>query len=120
MNKDKVFLDRNNIINWIPENPTGDIEGTILSFDVMRELLNECGPTSVLVDLSKAIRPDASQRKIMIERIKDDLGNIKKGAIFGNTPLMKAVAYFVINATGIKNIKFFDSRNQAMTWLRQE
>lgn len=118
MNKDKIFVDRNNVLNWIPENPTGDTEGTILSFDVMENLLDQHGPMSIIVDLSKSLRPDSSQRHIIIGRLKEHMHQINKIALFGESPLMKAVAHFIINASGFTNIKFFQNRQQARQWLK--
>jgi len=118
MSKDKVFLDKNNIISWIPENQSGDTEGTKTAFDVLESLITDHNATSILVDLSKAEKPSSEQRKIMVQRIKDNYDMIKKVALFGDTPLMKVVAYFIINASELKNIRFFSSRSQALTWLK--
>ncbi len=117
---DKVFIDSHNFINWIVENPTGDIEGTRLAIEVMIQLLEESDPMSILVDLSKGHRPNAEQRNIVIQAIKDNFDKIKKIAIFGESPLMKAVAYFILNATGYNHIRFFSIRHLAEAWLHEK
>ena len=118
--KGKIFIDSSKIINWIPEDPTGDVEGTKLAMDVMESLIEEQGPSSILVDLSKAPRPNGLQRQIMINSIQSNFHNIRKIAIFGENALMKAVAYFVVNTSGYGNLKFFSNRSEATQWLLTE
>ena len=117
--KGKVFVDSAQIVNWIPEDPTGDIEGTKLAMDVLESIIEEAGPSLILVDLTKGLRPNALQRQIIINAIRRNFNNIQKVAIFGESALMKAVAFFVINASGYSNMKFFPSRSQAIQWLQQ-
>ena len=118
--KGKVFADSAGIINWIPEDPTGDVEGTKLAVNVIEGLLDEQGPSTILVDLSKAPRPNALQRQIVINGLQSNFHNITKIAFFGHNALMKAVAYFVINNAGFQNIRFFANRNQATQWLLEK
>lgn len=117
--KDKVFVDNEGILNWIPENVTGDVEGTSLSINVLTDLLEEHAPAMILVDLSKAERPNALQRQIIINAVQSNKHNIKRVALFGETPLMKAVAFFIINASGYDCMRFFSSRNKATMWLKE-
>lgn len=118
--KGKVFIDRHNIINWVPEDPTGDVEGTKLACDVMQNLLEEHGPMNILVDLTKAPLPDLQQRTVVIDAIKKNFQWIKRIAIFGESPIMKVVASFIIMTAGYGNVRFFSSRNQARAWLEEE
>ncbi|MBI4091097.1 MAG: STAS/SEC14 domain-containing protein [Candidatus Komeilibacteria bacterium] len=117
--KGKVFVDSAQIVNWIPEDPTGDIEGTKLAMEVMEGIVEEQGPSLILVDLTKGQRPNALQRQIIINTIRSNMHSIKKIAIFGESALMKAVAFFVINTSGYSNMRFFSSRSQAIQWLQQ-
>ncbi len=117
--KDRVFVDSDNILNWIPGNQTGDVEGTSMSVNVLSELLEERSPSCVLVDLSRAQRPNTLQRQIIINGLQSNRHNIQKIALFGESPLMKAVSYFIINTSGYENMKFFSSRNKAVTWLKE-
>lgn len=116
---EKVFLDNHRILNWTPENPTGDIAGTRLSLDVMQSLLDEHGPLSILVDLSKAPLPSPEQRAMEINSLQINAHRIKKIALFGHTPLLKVVAYYIIHATNFDAMKFFNSRTEAVAWLRE-
>lgn len=115
--KDKVFIDDRNILNWIPENDPGDAEGTKIAIDLMKELLDENAPMPIIVDLSKAKRPDKNQRQIIISGLQNNFHAISKVALFGDTPLLKTIAYFIIKTSGFENMRFFDSRNKAMSWL---
>ena len=113
----KIFADSNKIINWIPENPTGDVSGTKIAMDLISNLLEEQEKSSILVDLTKSFRPNTAQRQIIINALKNNFHNISKIAIFGENALMKAVAAFIINASGYTNMHFFVNRNQATQWL---
>ena len=118
--KGKIFADTNNIIHWMPENPTGDLEGVTLAMDILEQLVNDHKPAMILVDLSKGQRPDAASRQMIISTIKRNAPSIKKNALCGHSPLMKAVAFFVINTSGYKNMRFFPSRHEASAWLMEE
>ncbi len=117
--KDRVFVDNDGILNWIPGNTTGDVEGTSLSVNVLTGLLEEHGPIAVLVDLTRAQRPNSLQRQIIINALQSNRHNIKKIALFGESPLMKAVSFFIINTSGYDAMKFFSTRNKATIWLRE-
>jgi hypothetical protein len=117
--KDKVFVDSDSIVNWIPENVTGDVEGTSVAVNVLSELIEEHAPSSILVDLTKAQRPNTLQRQVIINALQSNKHNIHKVALFGESPLMKAVAYFIINASNYGTIRFFSSRNKATIWLKE-
>lgn len=118
--KGKIFVEKNKIINWMPENPTGDTEGIRLAMDVLDNLVSENPPAHILVDLSKAHRPDANARALIIDTIRRNSKSIKKIALCGHSPLMKAVSYFVINTSGYNNMQFFSSRHEAAEWLLRE
>lgn len=115
---EKIFLDNHGIINWIPENSSGDLVGTKLSVDVMASLVEEKSPAVLLVDLSKAKRPTREQRDIIINGLQVNAHHIKKIALFGQTPLMKVISYYIIHATNFDTMRFFDSRTEAIAWLR--
>lgn len=117
MKKDKVFVDSKNILNWIPENPYGDASGTKATIDLMKQLLDEHGPMPILVDLSKADKPDKDQRQIIISSIQNNFHNISRIALFGETPILKVISFFIINTANYKNMKFFSSRSIAEKWL---
>lgn len=118
--KGTIFLEKSNTINWLAENVTGDVEGTQLAMNVIQTLITEHAPVNILVDLSKAQRPTSEQRKIIIGTIQANKDRIKKIAFFGDSPLMKAVSFFIINTSGFSPIKFFSTRHQALTWLKTE
>ena len=114
---DKVFVDSKGILNWIPETPYGQTEGTKGAIDMIKQLLDEHGPMRILIDLSKSERPDKHQRQIIINALRNNFHNVSKIALFGVAPVMKAVAFFIINSAGYSNLKFFSSRSQAESWL---
>ncbi len=71
----------------------------------------------VLTNLRKSIEFSSSARKIWVEFLKND--KIKKTAIFGGNVLIKTLATFMIVATGKKDIKFFNTEEEARAWFRE-
>jgi hypothetical protein len=116
---DKIFIDDINILNWVPDTEAGDVESVRGSMSLLSELIDEHTPTLLLVDLTRSHRPNAEQRKIIVQTLKANAHRILKMAFFGDTPLMKAVSYFIINASGFTNVKFFSSRTKAISWLKE-
>lgn len=116
--KSKIFVDHNSIINWIPEDETGAMEKTTLGVEVLEQLVMEHQPAKILVDLTKAQRPNHDQRQIIIRALRDNLDHICCIAFFGQSAVLKAITYFIINATNFGHIKFFDNRTEAVQWLQ--
>lgn len=71
----------------------------------------------VIIDLRRYMDFSASARKILVEFLQND--KIKKTAFFGGNVFVKTLAAFVIAAAGKKNVKFFDTEENALAWFKE-
>jgi hypothetical protein len=76
----------------------------------------------VLIDLTSSI-PILSPliRKGIVEKMKEvyNLG-FEKVAMFGGSIIIKVTTTFAIGASRIKNVKHFNTEEEALKWLREE
>ena len=85
---------------------------------VTNKLLNMVeGKTDVLIDLNKAGTPSSEARKIGQEAFENE--KIEKVALFGLHPIARVIASFVIGITRKKDMRFFKTREVALTWLKE-
>jgi len=75
------------------------------------------GRTSVLVDLNKGGKTSPEARKIWSELTTRE--EFSKTALFGLHPVAKVLASFVMGVTRKKDMRFFESREKALAWLKQ-
>lgn len=71
----------------------------------------------VLIDLHQSTEFSSAARKIWVEFLQND--KIKKTALFGGNVFVKTLATFVIAATGKKDIKFFNTEEEAVAWFKE-
>jgi len=59
-------------------------------------------------------------RKRMVEKAKNIIKypGFAKAAVFGKNIVTRTSAFFIIGATGLKNIKVFDTKEKAVGWLK--
>ena len=60
-------------------------------------------------------------RKQVAEKLKEitDEAGYKKVAVFGGDTVKRAITSFVIMASGIKNMKVFGTKEEALKWLKK-
>lgn len=81
------------------------------------------GKLTVLVDVSKVPHiPSSAFRKMGVNLIKDLFKNpgFKKIALWGGGKIQRTVASFVITTTRMKTIKHFNTKEEALKWLKEE
>lgn len=71
----------------------------------------------VLIDLHQSTEFSSAARKVWVEFLQND--KIKKTALFGGNVFVKTLATFVIAATGRKDIKFFNTEEEALAWFKE-
>ncbi|PCI21334.1 hypothetical protein COB64_00425 [Candidatus Wolfebacteria bacterium] len=87
-------------------------------YEEILELANRVsGKVNLLYDLRKAGKPTAGARKKLVENSKDK--KFGKIAIFGASTLIKTVATFIINASGLDTIRHFPNEEEALQWFTQ-
>ena len=76
------------------------------------------GKVNSFVDLSRAGKPTPEAREIGKKRIENsDIGKI---ALFGQHPVARVIAAFVIGITKKKDMRFFKNKEEALSWLKVE
>ena len=60
-------------------------------------------------------------RNKLVESAKEIIRDIgfSKAAVFGQRTVTRTVAFFIIKAVGIKNIKIFSNKEEALKWLKE-
>ncbi len=120
--KSKIWIDENGIVNikiMVKNLSEKDMEELIKEGKEIAKNLTE--KALILVDISSGLIAISSRfRRDIAEEIKKlaiDPG-FKKLAIFGGV-LPRTVASFVITASGVKNMKVFKTKDEALRWLRE-
>jgi hypothetical protein len=75
------------------------------------------GEVDLLVDLNKAGKPTPEARRMGSKRF--DKEGTRKVAIFGMNPVARVIASFVIGISKKKDIRFFKTEEEALTWLKE-
>lgn len=84
--------------------------------DFLREAKEEGRPLHILVDARQVGRVDPKARKTIVDLDRQNPDG--KVAILGFARYLKVFVMLMTKATGRDNIRFFDSEDEAMTWLK--
>lgn len=114
--RNEVFCE-DNIVNFSIRAAINPEEALRLS-TVGRDLIESCAAAYILIDLHQSTEFSSSARKIWAEFLKND--KIKRAAIFGGNVFIKTIATFVIAATGKKNVRFFNTKEEARAWIKED
>lgn len=82
------------------------------------EAATETQPLLILSDTSRTGKLSASARKLLAGLGRDP--RLRKTAILGTGRYTRVVASFINKAAGRDNIRFFDSEQEAVAWLKAE
>ncbi len=85
--------------------------------DEIVKTLDNPNDVRMLIDATESGKTDSKARKQFNQILKDD--NVKKMAILGNKPFLRAVLTFHRIVTGVDKIRIFSSREDAITWLEE-
>lgn len=115
--ENKIYLREDNIISLdivgeIDEDTAKEICAASLKFMNMLE-----GKVPTLVNNNKAGKQTVQARNIFREFVKHD--RYGKCAIFGAHPVARIIASFFIGVAGIKDNRFFKSKEEALAWLKE-
>jgi len=75
------------------------------------------GTVNVLVDVNKAGKLSSEARGVFRELTENERSG--KIAIFGLHPVARVIASFVMGASKKKDQRFFKTREEALTWLKE-
>jgi hypothetical protein len=83
------------------------------------EAATEAEPLLILTDSSRSGKLSSGARKLSVETNRDP--RMGKTAVIGESRrYFRVMASFILKATGRDNIRFFDSEEEALTWLKSE
>lgn len=71
---------------------------------------------NVLIDLTQALKPSPKARKVFLSL--DDHHKIMKFAMFGAHPVAKVLAHFLLGITNRKDVRFFNTAEEALEWFK--
>jgi UDP-N-acetylmuramyl pentapeptide synthase len=75
------------------------------------------GKVAILNDLTEAGKASSRARKIFVNLIKNK--KVTKHAFWGKKTVPRVVVSFIINFAGVKNARYFSTKNEALKWLKQ-
>jgi hypothetical protein len=93
-----------------------DIEAAMKEAEPFLAAVPESGAMPMLSDVSRAGKLTSDARKGLASMGTDP--RMGKSAIIGVSRYQRVVASFVIKASGQDNMRFFDSEEEALVWLR--
>ncbi len=105
-----------NIVSYVMNTAVDTNEAVRLS-TVGKECLNDGEAQYVLIDLRQSTQFSSEARKIWTEFLQNE--KIKKTALFGGNMFVKTLATIVIAATGKKDIRFFNTKEEALMWIKE-
>ncbi len=82
----------------------------------LRSLVN--GKVNALIDLSRAGKPTPKAREIGRKRLETEY--VGKIALFGQNPVARVIASFIMGVTRKKDMRFFKNKEEALSWLNEE
>lgn len=75
------------------------------------------GKVNALVDLSRAGKPTPEAREIGRKRLENK--DVGKTALFGQHPVARVIASFIMGVTKKKDMRFFKTKEEALAWLKE-
>ncbi len=106
--------------NTIYVTAVGEVDGNIATKqrDATIEILNMAeGTVNIIVDLTRSGKLSPEARKVFRELTENE--KIGKLALFGMHPVARVIASFFMGATKKKDIRFFNSKEEALAWLKE-
>jgi hypothetical protein len=95
-----------------------DMEALLKDIQPFFEAVTEAEPLCLLVDSSRSGKTSATARKAYVELNRDH--RLKKSAVLGANRYSRVLGSFILKATGRDNVRFFDSEEEAIAWLKGE
>lgn len=120
----KTFIREEDGIIFLGTGESLSKEGYLIMMDqVIEKLRKYKGTGRVLVHAAKHTPSlaDSENRKMFAERVKEIFNEVgfKRVAIFGGDIFSRTITSFIIFASGIKDIKVFKKKEEALSWLKE-
>ena len=119
--KSKIYIGSDGIFNIIvPEILTEEDVWEIIE-EAKKFLEKTLGKAKILIHMRTiSIIHSSIFRKTTADKIKAvaEKPGYKKVAIFGPSVVLKTITNFIITASGVKNMRIFNSEKEALKWLK--
>jgi ABC-type transporter Mla MlaB component len=96
-----------------------DVLAYVEEYTPFSEAAIETGPLRILVDASQVGKVSSSARKALVEVYRAPGTEMMTTAIVGANRYIRVLAGFIMKALGRKGLRFFDSEEAALAWLRE-
>ncbi|MBN2347738.1 MAG: STAS/SEC14 domain-containing protein [Bacteroidales bacterium] len=114
--ENKIWIIENNII-YIEANGEQTVEIAALHLELDKLLQKQIqGKLNYLINLNRAGKSSPAARKVW-QKISESETTLKV-ALFGVHPVARILATFVMGVTNKKDIRFFNTKNEAILWLK--
>ena len=115
--ENRVYLGEDNIL-YVTLSGEVDEETEIEINEACYKLLNMIeGKVKTLIDLNKAGKTSPGARKRQREISEHE--KIGRVALCGMHPVARVVASFVMGVSSNKDMRFFNSKEEALAWLKE-
>lgn len=115
--ENRFYLGEDNII-YAEEVMRPDDKIALAEKDAILKLANLLeGKVDFTVDLNESGAPSAQARNIYQSLVEHE--KIGKVAMFGLHPVASVMSAFLIGVTQKKDIRFFKTKEEALTWLKE-
>jgi len=113
----RLYLGEDNIlyINIVGESDEKTTVGMRTANNRLENMIKE--KIDVLVDLNKAGKQSIESRKLGKELIEKE--RVRKIAFYGLNPVSRVLASFLIAVLQQKKSRFFNTKEEALAWLRE-
>ncbi len=116
--KQRFFLGKDNILRVTIVGEIDKKTALEMGKAFQRFQRGEEGPMDIFVDNSRSGKPLTNARTEIRRMVEND--SVGKIAVFGANPVAKVISNFVIGMCGKKDMRIFDTREEAFRWLRGE
>jgi UDP-N-acetylmuramyl pentapeptide synthase len=103
------------------EKPCGDIDEAYaksMSEELFKQANTKPGNVLVLTDMSDGGSATSAARKIFAEELKNK--KYSKHAFFGLTTFTRILVSFIVRASGVQNVGYFPTEQEALKWLKRK
>jgi len=115
--ENRLFLGEDNILNIINVGLT-DEKTAIAMKEAVLKLMNMVeGKVHTLTDLTKAGKTTPEARKVFQKLSEHEKQG--KNAFFGMHPVARVVASFFIGSSKKEEMRFFNTKEEALAWLKE-
>jgi ABC-type transporter Mla MlaB component len=97
-----------------------DVLAYVEEYTPLSEAATEAGPLRILVDASQVGKVSSSARKALVEVYRAPGMGMLTTAVVGANRYVRVLAGFIMKALGRKGLRFFDSEEEALAWLKKE